>query len=404
MNRATLANGVTGMLEKREKGVDNRTMNRGLALTVFSLLLFATGLNPETPARSNPRDYSGEIDRAIENYVRGVQSASKDADDEKVRRIFGTDRKHEGEEILEEEESIQFNNAGTPAVHVVQKSETLFAIARRYGIAPADLVKQNAFLNDRPLLIGDRLTLHDGSANRNLPGKHPQNGQPTSVRPGGVDDAAKTNAWKKKEVVTYRIKKYTVKKGETLSGIARKHKISVADLRKLNDMKKKDGLHPDQIILVEKIRVTQHLKYRQYFQMPVEGMITSGFGRRRNPFVPSVFHFHKGIDLGAVIGTRFHAARDGLVIFSGRMQGYGNVIFLRHKDGYITIYGHNKMNLVKNGDIVRQGQTIGEVGRTGIATGPHLHFEVRKMDDVINPFIALKLQEIIEVSTETAHR
>lgn len=366
-------------------------MNCRPVVLLSAFVLFPGLLLGEVPAK----DYTHEIDEAIANYVNGVR-ATRDHDEERIRKIFANG--YGDDEILQEEESVRFNNVGTPAVHVVQKGETLFAIARRYGLAPTELVKWNAFLNDRALFVGDRLAL--GDAKKSVPSSSVSNTQRTPPA------ALKTvpNAWKKKDVVTYRLKKYTTKKGDSLTSVARKHKISVAELRKLNDMKKTDRLHPDQVLVVQKLRTTQHIKVRQFFLQPVDGSITSGFGQRRNPFIPSVIHFHKGIDIGAMIGKRFHVARDGIVIYSGRMQGYGNVVFVRHQDGYITVYGHNKVNLVKNGDVVRQGQEIGEVGRTGIATGPHLHFEVRKMDDVINPFVALKMEETLPVSTETAHR
>lgn len=348
------------------------------------------------------RDHSDEIDEAITKYVEGIRrSGSVDVDEEKIRRIFG-DRTElsDDEAILEEEapesDQISFHNAGS-AVHVVQKGETLFAIARKYGVAPTDLVKLNPFLNERPLYIGDKLTVRSQPAPAKVVKKNDK-GLPEK------ESSSPDNGWKKKQVVKYKVKKYTVKKGDSLSAIARKHNKSLADLLKLNDMKKNEVIQPNQVLFVEKMQITENFRYRNLFVQPVDGRLSSGFGRRRNPFVAGVYHFHKGIDLAAVIGTPFRAARDGLVVFSGRMQGYGNVIFIRHKDGYITVYGHNKLNLVKNGDIVRQGQTIGEVGRTGIATGPHLHFEVRKMDEIINPFIALKMQEVIPVSTETAQK
>jgi len=373
------------------------------------------------PAPSS--DFSGEIDEAIAKYVEGIRnSKSIDLDDEKLRRIFGDQIDLQNQDLKSDEAIVEedvtaaddaaqntddqqsFRNAGTQRIHVVQKGETLFAIARRYGIKPTDLVKTNSFLNDRSLYIGDKLTIQFAAA---TPAATKTT---TTVKPKAttiaklpdVETSSADNQWKKKQVVKYIVKKYTIKKGDTLSAIARNHKISLTELRSINDMKANEVIHPNQVIFVEKRRITSNFQYRNIFVQPVEGRLSSGFGRRRNPFVAGLFHFHKGIDLAAVIGTKFRAARDGIVVYSGRMQGYGNVIFLRHKDGYITVYGHNKLNLVKNGDIVHQGQIIGEVGRTGIATGPHLHFEVRKMDEVINPFVALKMQEVVPLAREAA--
>lgn len=72
------------------------------------------------------------------------------------------------------------------------------------------------------------------------------------------------------------------------------------------------------------------------------------------------------------------AAADGKVIFSDVLRGYGNVVIIRHAKGYLTVYAHNRTNLVKEGQSVRQGDPVAEVGQTGRATGPSLHFEVRK--------------------------
>jgi murein DD-endopeptidase MepM/ murein hydrolase activator NlpD len=153
-------------------------------------------------------------------------------------------------------------------------------------------------------------------------------------------------------------------------------------------------------LIVDKIKIIKKYKTRRIFIQPVDGYITSGYGYRINPFIPSLKHFHKGVDFAANIGETVKAARDGLVIFSGRMEGFGNCIFIRHQDGYITVYGHNKVNKVKVGDVVYQGQEIAEVGRTGYATGPHLHFEVRKLDQPINPLYALQMEEKIKLSEQ----
>lgn len=88
---------------------------------------------------------------------------------------------------------------------------------------------------------------------------------------------------------------------------------------------------------------------------------------------------HEGIDLPARKGTPISAAADGRVVYSGRgMKGYGKVIVVKHNDDISTVYAHNSANMVRMGDRVRQGQVIARVGSTGRATGPHLHFEIRR--------------------------
>lgn len=114
---------------------------------------------------------------------------------------------------------------------------------------------------------------------------------------------------------------------------------------------------------------------------PVEGgTMTSGFGPRNGTS-------HDGIDIAAPLGAPVTAAADGQVAYTGTLPGYGNVVILRHASGYATVYAHNEKNQVREGQRVRQGQSIATVGRTGRTTGPNLHFEVRKESMVQNPLL-----------------
>lgn len=103
---------------------------------------------------------------------------------------------------------------------------------------------------------------------------------------------------------------------------------------------------------------------------PTAGVLISGFGARERDN-------HFGIDLASPEGTPIRAADDGVVLFAGEQRGYGNLILLAHDRDVVTVYAHNERNLVSQGDKVSRGSEIGRVGRTGNATGPHLHFEVR---------------------------
>lgn len=113
------------------------------------------------------------------------------------------------------------------------------------------------------------------------------------------------------------------------------------------------------------------------------GKVSSLFGTRKR-------EFHEGIDIRANRGTPIFAARDGEVIYSARkIRGYGNMIVIKHDDDFATVYAHNRKNLVKRGERVTQGQLIGYVGATGKATGPHLHFEIRKREIAHDPLLYL---------------
>ncbi len=111
---------------------------------------------------------------------------------------------------------------------------------------------------------------------------------------------------------------------------------------------------------------------------PVEGRITSPFGPRGGSF-------HDGLDISAPLGTPILAAASGEVIYNGALRGYGNIVILRHRDGYATVYAHTQKNLVQEGEVVRRGQAIARVGQTGRASGPHVHFEIRKDNLARNP-------------------
>ncbi len=117
---------------------------------------------------------------------------------------------------------------------------------------------------------------------------------------------------------------------------------------------------------------------------PAHGVVSSLFGTRPDPFNGNV-KFHQGVDIAAPTGTPVKAAADGKVIFSGQVAGYGNLVEVDHGNGWVTRYGHNAVNLVRVGDNVTTGQTVGLVGSTGHVTGPHVHFEVRKGGKAVNP-------------------
>ncbi len=114
------------------------------------------------------------------------------------------------------------------------------------------------------------------------------------------------------------------------------------------------------------------------------GWISSVYGYRTDPFTGKK-RFHRGIDFAAEAGSEVLAVAAGVVVFSGREQGYGNVVEIRHAGGYITHYAHNRENLVKVGDRVEKGETIAILGSTGRSSGPHVHFEVRRDGKIINP-------------------
>lgn len=119
---------------------------------------------------------------------------------------------------------------------------------------------------------------------------------------------------------------------------------------------------------------------------PVNGFneISSPFGYRIHPITKEK-KLHKGVDIPANYGVDILSTDYGVVTFSGVKNGYGNVVYIEHFDGKVSIYGHNSENIVKEGDIVEKGQPIAKIGSTGISTGNHVHFELSVNGELKNP-------------------
>ena len=116
------------------------------------------------------------------------------------------------------------------------------------------------------------------------------------------------------------------------------------------------------------------------FAWPVRGKLTSRYGRRRGG--P-----HEGIDIGARRGTPVRAAEAGKVIHAGRMGDYGRLVVVKHAGTYRSVYAHLGRISVRRGAFVERGDVLGQVGSTGNATGPHLHFEIRRRETTRNPML-----------------
>lgn len=141
--------------------------------------------------------------------------------------------------------------------------------------------------------------------------------------------------------------------------------------------------------------------HRAYLSSPVEfSRITSGFSMRMHPILKQ-WRAHLGTDFAATTGTPARTVGDGVVEFAGVQNGYGNVIFIRHRNGHETVYAHLSKIKVQRGQTVSQGQIVGLVGSTGWATGPHLHFEFRVNGLQQDPVTMAKQSETIPVSSAT---
>lgn len=260
----------------------------------------------------------------------------------------------------------------------VRKGDTLYSISRKYNVPIKDMIQANRLSAPYTLYVGQKL---------NLPSKQ----------------------------------YHTVQRGESLYSIARMHNVDVTSLSRVNNLKTPYSLSVGQRLLlpasvstsgtgkktysdssssVAKAPSSQNstAKYQSAakspaetytppasnrktkFMWPVNGTVISGFGNlgkgRKND----------GINIKVPLGTAVKAADGGTVAYAGNeLKGFGNLILIKHTDGWITAYAHNDKLLVKKGQKVVRGEKIATVGSTGSVTVPQLHFEVRAGKKAVNP-------------------
>jgi len=191
---------------------------------------------------------------------------------------------------------------------------------------------------------------------------------------------------------------HIVKPGENLFRIGKTYDVTVEELARLNGIRDPSQIRVGQRLLipgaarqlpVEIIAPTETNSVNrgmpapdepidELMLWPIDGSINSGFGARGAGF-------HDGIDIGAPEGTPIRAAEKGEVIYSDQIRGYGNIVIVRHSGGIVSVYAHNQVNLVHEGQSVDRGEVIAKVGSTGRVTGPHLHFEIRKNNAAQDP-------------------
>jgi murein DD-endopeptidase MepM/ murein hydrolase activator NlpD len=183
---------------------------------------------------------------------------------------------------------------------------------------------------------------------------------------------------------------HEVAPGENLYRIGLRYGVPAAVIARANGIEDVTQLRVGQRLFIPGVRGGSEPAERRIarydgplrFSWPVKGRLTSRFGLRGN-------RPHEGIDLGAPHGTPIHAAEAGRVIHSGRFGAYGKVVILKHAGAYRSVYAHAQRLFVEKGDFVERGQKIAEVGATGRATGPHLHFEIRRGEVAHDPLAYL---------------
>lgn len=253
----------------------------------------------------------------------------------------------------------------------VSKGDTLYSISRRYNVPIKEMINANRLSPPYTLYVGQKLRL------------------PTKQY-------------------------HTVKRGESLYSISRIYNVDITTLSKVNHLQTPYSLSVGQRLLLPasvssqatsnvstptpksgtassvKIAATRNLPQEMYtppaknrkakFAWPVNGTVISGFGNlgsgRKND----------GINIKASLGTAVKAADSGIIAYAGsELKGFGNLILIKHTDGWITAYAHNDKLLVRKGQKVVRGEKIATVGSTGSVTTPQLHFEVRAGKKAVNP-------------------
>jgi len=248
----------------------------------------------------------------------------------------------------------------TIITYTVVKGDNLWSISQRYDVNMSTIISTNNLKEISRLSIGQKLKL-----------------------PITNMDIAKAEGYDQEAVAEEII--YYVKKGESLWSISREYNVKLEAIIAANSITDASKISAGQQLRIPNVPGTRSNICN--FIWPVRGRITSPYGMR---VINGRKDFHSGIDIGGPTGTNILAAESGRVSYAGYMRGYGNVIILSHDGGYSTVYGHNSVNLVKKGQYVKKGSIIGKVGRTGNATGSHLHFEVRLGGKPLNPLSYLK--------------
>jgi murein DD-endopeptidase MepM/ murein hydrolase activator NlpD len=228
---------------------------------------------------------------------------------------------------------------GTSGVHVVAPGETLFKLSRTYGKSVADLARANNLPPHATLKIGDRMV---------IPGGRTPSGTRTTARPAEAKPLAKQNPRPAPAVQPAETQQASV-------------------VTPTND-------------LPAPTAAAKTTEGPPSFRWPVKGRVIAGFGPKPNG------QQNDGINVSVPEGTPIKAAEDGVVAYAGNeLKGYGNLVLIRHANGYVTAYAHAKELQVKRGDQIKRGQVIGKAGQTGNVDAPQLHFEVRKGPTPLDP-------------------
>ncbi len=300
----------------------------------------------------------------------------------------------------------------------IQPGDTLYRLSRRHRVSVAELMEVNG-LNNPSLQPGQRIYLPEGYPVRQDPPRQVASVQPPPA-PAHIpaDLQAKYSG------------SYTVRSGESVYGISRTYGVPVAELQQANGITDPRGVRvgtvlkvpggyasetaapaapevadatpvsssaqeptvinrrntlrtaarSDDVATTGAIPAQRSTSAGDKLRWPVNGRIITGFGQRNDGT------HNDGINMSVPQGTAVHAAESGVVAYAGsELKGYGNLVLLRHDNGWVTAYAHNDELTVKRGDKVQRGQVIAKAGRTGSVDQPQVHFELRQGSKPVDP-------------------
>ncbi len=293
-----------------------------------------------------------------------IQAATTSSPSPKIRKVMAQNTQTKvaafRKEVAEGNHFVV--DSDKPIQYVVQDGDTVSKLANKFHVSPNTIIKNN----DRKKLKADRM----------------RPGTRLTILP--MDGIA-----------------HPVEKGETIAELAKRYKKPVDEIIEVNDLDNPHMIVENQKLIIPnaadlrrrpvvKTRVASHKPANKNgstsahapsgnrLSWPSAGIVTSNYGWRW-------FRMHAGMDVAAPIGTPIRSAKEGRVVYSGWMGGYGYAVDVEHPNGVVTRYAHCSELHVRVGQTVQRGQVLAAMGSTGHSTGPHLHFEVHVNGEAVNP-------------------
>lgn len=327
---------------------------------------------------------------------------------------YGTDPVYggEGPQVL----SYRGQDAPDPVSeveHVVRAGETVYALGRLYNVPPKAIIDQNGIPSPYRLRVGDVVVIPMGTP-------APRAAMPQLVNAQRVQGGAQPYPVRAEPAPTYQQERsYIVQPGDTLYSLSRRFGLSVDAIAAANRLAKPYTISVDQRLFIPSAGQPAEPRTIIAGPAPSRGPDQSALSRkvveetmapqtlpeldRRSPFAwpvrgPVLVQFgdnvegvkSDGINIAAPIGAPVRSAADGEVVYRGsELDGYGNLLLVKHADGWVSAYAHTDAILVRKGDVVRQGQVIAKVGRSGAVDRPQLHFQLRKDLQPLDPLVAM---------------